>query len=99
MIEQVESKLQGQLTQLLGLNATVKFDMGADGALILDGRQVPATLSREDQDTDCVIKMSGDNLLKLIDGRLNPMLAFATGKLKVAGSTSVAMKLASLLED
>lgn len=99
MIDIVETKLKSHLTQLMGLNATVKFDLGQDGALLLDGRQMPATVSREESDADCTIKMTGDNLMKLIDGQLNPMLAFATGKLKVTGSTSVAMKLASLLED
>ena len=37
--------------------------------------------------------------MKLIAGRLSPMLAFTLGKLKVEGSKGVAMKLASLLDE
>ncbi len=42
--------------------------------------------------------LSSDNLLKLIQGKLSPMMAFSTGRLKVQGSQGVAMKLAGLLD-
>ncbi|MFQ5959400.1 MAG: SCP2 sterol-binding domain-containing protein [Alphaproteobacteria bacterium] len=35
----------------------------------------------------------------MIAGALSPTLAYMTGKLKVAGSMGVAMKVAALLED
>ena len=39
------------------------------------------------------------DLQKLIDGNLNPTLAYMTGKLKVEGSMGVALKISQLLED
>ena len=39
------------------------------------------------------------NFDKMLDGVLNPTLAFATGKLKVQGSMGSALKLAALLEE
>lgn len=96
----VEAKIKGALPQLMGLNATVRFDMGDDGILFLDGNSMPVSISTDtEKEADCTIKITSDNLVKLIDGQLNPMLAFTMGKLKVAGSTGIAMKLSSMLED
>lgn len=44
------------------------------------------------------MRLSSDNLLKLVEGRLSPMMAFSTGRLKVQGSQGVALKLAGLLD-
>jgi putative sterol carrier protein len=76
------------------LTDSLKFDCGADGMLTLVGDQ--AVLA--DQPTDCTIRISTANLNKLIQGNLNPMTAFATGKLKVSGDAGVAMKLGQLLK-
>lgn len=75
------------------LENSLKFDCGADGALTLDG----GTAVLADQPADCTIGISVANLEKLISGKLNPMTAFAMGKLKVSGDMSVALKLGKLL--
>jgi len=75
------------------LDSTLKFDCGSDGMLTLSGDR--ATLG--DQPADCTIGISAANLEKLMAGKLNPMTAFATGKLKVSGDMSVALKLSKLL--
>lgn len=75
------------------LTESLSFDCGDDGALRLDG----TTVERTDAAADCTIRISQDNLSKLIQGNLNPMTAFAMGKLKVSGDMSVAMKLSQLL--
>ncbi len=49
------------------------------------------------QPTDCTLTLSRDNLLSLLGGKLNPMMALATGKLKLSGDMKVAMGLAKLL--
>jgi putative sterol carrier protein len=40
-----------------------------------------------------------EDLNKLLSGTLDPTLAYMTGKLKIQGSTGVAMKLATMLGD
>jgi putative sterol carrier protein len=72
---------------------SLKFDCGKQGVIVLaDG-----TATTEDRDTDCTIGISVANLQKLLAGNLNPMLAMATGKLKLSGNPAVAMGLAKLL--
>ena len=80
-----------------GLNATVKFDFGDAGIIYLDGAATPNTVSNEDKDADCTIKMKFDDFISLTQGELDPTTAFMMGKLKVAGNMAIAMKLGPLL--
>lgn len=74
-------------------SGSLKFDCGADGVIVMaDG-----TASTEDRETDCTLRLSQENLVSLLKGKLNPMLAMATGKLKLSGNPAVAMGLAKLL--
>ncbi|MGB3502509.1 MAG: SCP2 sterol-binding domain-containing protein [Mesorhizobium sp.] len=76
-----------------GFDRSVKFDMGADGVIVIDG----ASISTTDGPADCTIKVSMDNFKDLISGDLNPTSAFMTGKIKVEGDMSVAMALSQIL--
>jgi len=76
-----------------GFERSVKFDTGADGVIVIDG----ATISTDDQETDCTIKLSLSDLEDLIAGDLSPTTAFMTGKIKIEGDMSVAMALSQLI--
>lgn len=81
------------------LGYRVAFDLGADGVILWDGTQTPAVIGNEAGEADTTLTLSLDDLQKLIEGNLNPTLAYMTGKLKVAGSMGVALKISQLLED
>ncbi|MGH1355167.1 MAG: SCP2 sterol-binding domain-containing protein [Thalassovita sp.] len=72
---------------------SLKFDCGDAGVLVIADHAV----SLQDRDTDATLKMSVENVEKLIKGKLNPMTAVMTGKIKLAGNPAVAMKLKELL--
>ena len=76
-----------------GLNATLKFDCGADGVVVIDGKSAPNTVSNTDAETDCTVAITLDNLGALVSGELEPATGFMMGKFKVSGDMSVAMKL------
>ncbi len=80
-----------------GLDATVKFDLGGDGVIFVDGKSSPNSVSNEDKDADCTITMTLENFLKLIAGDLDPTTAYMFGKLKISGSMGVAMKLSKVI--
>ena len=42
---------------------------------------------------DCTIKVSRDNLVKLVNGEMDPILAYTLGRIKIQGSMDIAMKL------
>ncbi len=85
--------LRAKMGAASGLNNTLKFDCGADGVIYLDGRSVPNTVSNDDKDADCTVTISRENLVALMTGALEPTTGFMTGKFKVSGDMSVAMKL------
>ncbi|GIL40040.1 SCP2 sterol-binding domain-containing protein [Roseiterribacter gracilis] len=95
-LEDLQQKLAMKARTSPPLGKTVKFDLGADGALRIEGQTV---LVDAGAPADTTITMTRVNFEKLLAGDLDPTLAFMTGKLKVAGDMGVAMKLSSLLED
>ncbi|CAO3421652.1 SCP2 sterol-binding domain-containing protein [Azospirillum doebereinerae] len=100
MVDDILREMRTRATTLRSLNASVRFVLGKDGQVIrVDARANPVDISQDDAESDCTIRISPENLVKLMDGRLNPMLAFTMGKLKVEGSMGIAMKLAQLLDE
>lgn len=47
-------------------------------------------------DNDVVMTISAENFLKLMEGKLDPVFAFTTGKLKAEGNLDKAMELQKL---
>ena len=97
-LETATRQLEPHLPQLATLGYKVKFVIQDEGVILVDATQTPATLSHEDAEADCTIRLTEDRLAQLINGRLSPTLAYTLGQIKVEGSLGVAMKLASLLE-
>jgi putative sterol carrier protein len=85
--------LRAKMGAASGLNATLKFDCGADGVVVLDGKSVPNAVHNDNVDTDCTVAITVENLAALLTGELEPATGFMMGKFKVSGDMSVAMKL------
>lgn len=99
-IEDIVAEMQGQADKLKELNHTVLFDLGDDGKVLLDatGGEVKITPNPESDEAETTLVLSPESMIKLINGDLNPMVAFTLGKLKVFGSKGIALKLSSLLD-
>jgi len=76
-----------------GLGATLKFDCGADGVVIIDGKSTPNTVDNNNRDTECTVAITLENLTALLTGELEPVTGFMTGRFTVSGDMSVAMRL------
>jgi len=98
-LEQITQSVSARALDLAGLNARVKFDLGDEGIVMVDGTSLPPAVSNEAEEADCTIRLSADDMEKLIAGSLNPTLAYTLGKLKIEGSMGIAMKLASMLDE
>ncbi len=99
-LDELVAEMQTKADKLKELNHTVLFDMGDDGKILLDatGDEVKITPNPDSDDAETTLALSADNRVKLINGDLNPMVAFTLGKLKVFGSKGIALKLSSLLD-
>ena len=92
MLQEITEGLQKGLADKR-FDGSLKFDCGADGVIVLADN----TATTQDRETDCTIRISRENLGKLLTGKLNPMTGVMMGKLKISGDMGVAMKLGQLL--
>lgn len=92
-LQECTEKLRAKVGDDAGLNAVLKFDCGADGVAVIDGRATPNTVDNTDRDADCTVAITLDNLTALLTGDLEPVTGFMTGRFKVSGDMSVALKL------
>lgn len=84
---------------LAALGHKVRFDLSDLGtSILLDATGDTTQVLEAKAEAEAILTMSSDTLDKLIKGRLSPMLAFSMGRLKLAGSQGVALKLAGLLD-
>lgn len=105
-LDSLTDQLKTQAAMNPPLGYRVKFDLGEDGVLLWDGTVTPAEIAPADgdpadgdQEVDTVLSLSLEDFRSLLAGSLDPTLAYMTGKLKIRGSTGVAMKLAAMLGD
>ena len=98
-LAELTEELRRRAGQNVKLGYKVKFILD-EGTIFWDGTDQPAVIGNEDTgDANTTIRISAENLQKLMAGGLDPTLAYMTGKLKVEGSMGVALKLTSRFAD
>jgi putative sterol carrier protein len=87
--------LEAKLKKASSFNGTVKLILDSKEIFHFDGQT--KTLTREDKPADCTLYATTSDFMSILQGQLNPVTAFMTGKLRVEGALSVAMELSKLL--
>lgn len=87
--------------QAKGLTGRVQFSLSGEGGgewgVVLDDGKVSVEQGKMAQ-PQLTVKASTENAEKLLNGKLDPMMAFMTGKVKIAGDMALGMKLIGLLK-
>ena len=91
VIEAAVAALSAKLTD--GFDGVAKFVITGEGSIMLDASGVRAG----DEEADVTMTASADTFRAILEGDMNPTMAFMTGKLSVDGSMGMAMKLGSAL--
>lgn len=86
-VERLSAKVAGRF------DAVAKFVITGEGAIMLDATGVRAG----DEEADVTLTASAETFQAILEGEMNPTMAFMTGKLSVDGSMGLAMKLGSVL--
>lgn len=86
-VEALSAKFSG------GFSATAKFVVLEEGSIIIDENGVRAG----DDDAEVTLIADVDTFRGILEGDVNPTMAFMTGKLKIDGSMGLAMQLGAAL--
>ncbi len=92
-LEEITDRFRQAVGEDAGLGRTVKFVLKGDGVVRIDKGEV----TNEDVPADVTLTLSRADLEALGEGRLNPMTAVLTGRLKVSDMTA-AMQMQSKLQ-
>jgi putative sterol carrier protein len=92
--ETLESRVDEAKTA--GMTATYLFEVDGAGTWTVDVNDGKLTVTEGGNEADTTISVSEDNFEQMVGGSLNPTTAYMTGKLKVKGDMSAAMKLQKL---
>jgi len=95
-LEDITNEIRTKAQDMDANGKKVKIDLKGDGTIFIDGATTPPTVSNDDNDADVTLIISAENFESLIDGSLNPQMAFMMGKLKVDGDMALALKLGDL---
>ena len=98
-LDSLTEDLRKRAAQNPKLGYKVKFVIEDLGVIFWDGTGEATVFSNQDGEADTTMRISAENLEKLIAGTLDPTMAYMTGKLKVEGKMGVALKINSLLSD
>lgn len=90
----VVNKAVDALNKKLGsFGSTAKFVIDGEGSIIVDQNGARAA----DEAAEVTLTASAETFEGILDGSVNPTMAFMTGKLKIDGSMGLAMQLGSAL--
>ncbi len=97
-LETTTSKVRDLFQNAAGFSDTLIFDFGADGLISVDGGKKPPEVSNEKIESDCTISVALEDFNSILDGSLDPQMAFMSGKLSVEGNMGIALNLTTVLK-
>ncbi len=95
-LEDITTEIRTKAQSMEANGKKVKIDLKGDGTIFINATTTPPTVSNIDDEADVTLIISEENFEGLMDGSLNPQMAFMMGKLKVDGDMSLALKLGDL---
>jgi putative sterol carrier protein len=87
-------------SRLDGINATIQFDLSGDNGGLYWVKMADGGAESGEGAIDTpsmTLKAAADDWANMVNGDLNPMQAFMTGKIKIQGDMALAMKLQALI--
>jgi acyl-CoA dehydrogenase len=97
-IHKVVEKISERASEIPGIGKSLKILLG-EHIIYIDGTgDENIVTEHEEGEADCTITIGVHDFISLVEGKLNPMMAVMSGKVKIRGDMGVAMKLQSLLK-
>ncbi len=95
-LKAIVADLNAKSSTIEPIGSRLKFVFD-DELIVIDGTGDTNTISTEDVEADCTIRMSLETYGKLQRKEIKPFMATMSGKIKVEGDIAVAAKLKKLM--
>jgi putative sterol carrier protein len=96
----ISSRIAADPSKVAGMNAIYAFDLGGaqPGQYHISLKDGTADVGEgAPENPNITISMKSEDFVDLADGKLDPTMAFMSGKIKIKGDMGLAMKLQSVL--
>src|SRR5215470_9060649 len=98
--EKIAQKLKDKPETSKAVNSIYEFNITGDGGGVwtVDLTKEPGTVQAGSTGTaKCTVTCAAGDFMNIISGKMNPQMAFMSGKLKIKGDMGLAMKLQKVI--
>ena len=98
--EKIAKKLQDKPDISKAVNSVYEFNITGDngGVWTVDLTKEPGTVQAGSTGTaKCTVTCASADFMNIVSGKMNPQMAFMSGKLKINGDMGLAMKLQKVI--
>jgi len=98
--EKIAKKLQDKPELSKAVNSIYEFNITGENAGVwtVDLTKEPGTVAPGSSgNAKCTVTCAGSDFMNVISGKMNPQMAFMSGKLKIKGDMGLAMKLQKII--
>ena len=98
VFSEIENRIKSKPDKTAGMNATYQFDLTGESWTLKIANGSASVTPGAAQSPNTTLIASTDDWMNIPTGKLNPVQAFMSQKLKVKGDMALAMKLQGLLQ-
>jgi putative sterol carrier protein len=98
--EKIAQKLKDKPETSKAVNSIYEFNITGDngGVWTVDLTKEPGTVQAGSTGTaKCTVTCAAGDFMNIVSGKMNPQMAFMSGKLKIKGDMGLAMKLQKII--
>jgi putative sterol carrier protein len=98
--EKIAQKLQNHPETSKAVNSIYEFNITGDngGVWTVDLTKEPGTVQAgSGGNAKCTVTCASSDFMNIVSGKMNPQMAFMSGKLKIKGDMGLAMKLQKVI--